>query len=154
MKAYLVQHGEAATKDVDPERPLTEQGKLDVERVAAFLRNAGVEVARVIHSGKLRAEQTATILANAIAPDIEIEKMDGLAPNDEPALIAEELAGSDEDIMMVGHLPFMSRMASLLVTGTSEATTVSYRPGSVVCLESGDDGTWTICWMMRPDLLK
>ena len=59
MKLYLVQHGEACAEDVDPERPLTAQGRADVERLAAFLQQAGIQVGRVIHSGKLRAEQTA-----------------------------------------------------------------------------------------------
>ena len=63
MKLYLVQHGEAHAKNVDPERPLTERGHGDVARLAAFLSRAGVRVERVIHSGKLRAEQTAGVLA-------------------------------------------------------------------------------------------
>ena len=55
MKLYLVQHGEACAKDVDPERPLTDQGNADTDRLAAFLKQAGIQVERVIHSGKLRA---------------------------------------------------------------------------------------------------
>ena len=67
MKLYLAQHGEACAKDIDPERPLTDQGRDDIERLAAFLARAGIQVERVIDSGKLRAAQTADLLAAAVA---------------------------------------------------------------------------------------
>jgi len=38
MKLYLVQHAKAASKEVDPERPLTEEGHRDIQKVAAFIR--------------------------------------------------------------------------------------------------------------------
>ena len=77
MKLYLAQHGEACTKDIDPERPLTDQGREDIERLAEFLARAGIEVARVIDSGKLRAAQTADLLAAAVAPLVELTTGDG-----------------------------------------------------------------------------
>ena len=57
MKLYLTQHGLAVAKDVDPERPLSEQGRRDVRRLVDFLADAGVRVKQVLHSGKTRAEQ-------------------------------------------------------------------------------------------------
>ncbi len=44
MRLYLVQHGEAVTKAVDPDRPLSEQGRADVERLAIWMGAQGVEV--------------------------------------------------------------------------------------------------------------
>ena len=84
MKLYLVQHGEACAKEVNPERPLTEQGKEDVDRLGPFLKQAGIQVDRVIHSEKLRAIQTAERLANAIAPGVELETSGISNPNDNP----------------------------------------------------------------------
>ena len=69
MKLYLAQHGEACPKEVDPERPLTDQGREDIERLTAFLGRAGIQVTRVIDSGKLRAAQTADLLAVGRARD-------------------------------------------------------------------------------------
>ena len=66
MRIYLTQHGLAVPKDVDPDRPLSEQGRQDVQRLADFLKNTGAQVEQVLHSGKTRAEQTATILAPAL----------------------------------------------------------------------------------------
>jgi len=154
MKLYLVQHGEAKPKEEDTERSLTDQGQLDVERVASFLKGAGVEAAKVIHSGKLRAKQTAEILKEAVAVKGKIKAHDGINPNDEPGPLADEIGKWKEDTIVAGHLPFMSRMVSLLITKEAVIPIASFEPGSVVCLERGEDESWTICWMIRPELLR
>jgi broad specificity phosphatase PhoE len=59
MRVYLVQHGEAQPEAVSAERELTPRGRSDVERVANLLAGGGVRVAKVCHSGKTRARQTA-----------------------------------------------------------------------------------------------
>ena len=153
MKIYLVQHGEAAAKEVDPERPLTEKGMTDVQRVAGTLKHAGVEVKRVIHSGKLRARQTAEILTTEIAPMLQLETSDLINPNDNPGAFDLQTASGGMDTMVVGHLPFMAKLVSHLVTGDDNNMLVAYQPGSVVCLESIEKDNWQINWMIRPELL-
>jgi phosphohistidine phosphatase len=153
MKLYLAQHGEACAKDIDPERPLTEQGREDVERLAGFLARAGIEVERVIDSGKLRAAQTADLLAAAVAPLVELETSDCIDPNDDPGAFDWERATGGRDALVVGHLPFVARLVSLLVGADPDRSITAYRPGSVVCLELGSDGHWQINWMLRPELL-
>ena len=153
MKIYLVQHGEAAAKELDPERPLTEQGVTDVQRVSGALKQASVEVERVIHSGKLRARQTAEILAAEIAPGLQLETSDLINPNDNPGAFDLQTGSGNMDTMVVGHLPFMAKLVSHLVTGDDNDMSVAYRPGTVVCLESIDKDNWQINWMVRPELL-
>jgi phosphohistidine phosphatase len=153
MKLYLVQHGEACSKEVDPERPLTDRGREDIERLAAFLGRAGVEVERVIHSGKLRAAQTADLLAAAVAPFVELEVDERIHPNDDPQAIDWQQQTGGRDAMLVGHLPFMARLVSLLLAEDPDRPIAAYRPGTVVCLESGAEGGWQIDWMIRPELL-
>lgn len=153
MKLFLVQHGEATAKDVDPERPLTAQGEKDVDRVATKLAAANIRVERVIHSGKKRAQQTAEILAQQIAPGIEIGISEQINPLDDPATFDWQAASDGEDLMLVGHLPFMAKMAAWLVTDDAERTLVEYRPGSILCLQLDADGNWLIGWMLRPELL-
>ena len=153
MKIYLVQHGEAVTKEVDPERPLTEQGISDVQRVARALKHAGVEVKRVIHSGKLRARQTAEILATEIAPMLQLEASDLINPNDNPGAFDMQAASGSVDTMVVGHLPFMAKLVSHLVIGNDKNMLVAYQPGSVACLELIEKDNWQINWMVRPELL-
>ncbi len=56
--------------------------------------------------------------------------------------------------MVVGHLPFMGRLASRLVAGSEEANVAAFQPGTVACLERADDGGgWALAWMVRPELL-
>ena len=153
MRIYLVQHGEAVPAEVDPERPLSAAGEADVRRLAAVLRRRGVGVARILHSGKRRAEQTAEVLAGALGPKLQPEARAGLNPNDSNAGVAQEAAGWEQDTMLVGHLPFMARLASRLIAGREDAGVVAFQPGSVVCLERTDQRAWTIAWMLRPELL-
>ncbi len=154
MKLYLVQHGEACAEDVDPERPLTAQGRADVERLAAFLQQAGIQVGRVIHSGKLRAAQTAACLAGAIAPGVTPETGSHLNPNDEPKDFDWQTASQNQDTLIAGHLPFLARLVAYLVTGDDRQAITAYRPGSIVCLEQTDAAPWQIAWMIRPELLQ
>jgi len=154
MRLYLVRHGQAYSEDADPDRNLTEQGRKDVEKVSAFLRKqGGLHISVVWHSGKARAEQTAKIIASAIITDRGVSQHDGLAPNDPVAVIKQEILQSENDLMIVGHLPFLSKLASELITGDASAETVAFEAGGVVCLERSQDDTWMVRWVIMPELL-
>jgi len=155
MRLYLVQHGEALPKEVDPERPLSSAGRQDIERLADLLQRHGVQVARVLHSGKMRAAQTAAILAASLAPAMTAE-LSGLGPSVDPAIVSALVPGWCDDTLMVGHLPHLSALVGLLVTGAATATVVSYtRPGTLVGLERAPDtGAWSVIWVLPPDLVE
>lgn len=154
MKLYLVQHGEACAKEVDPDRPLTDQGKADIERLAGFLKRAGIQVERVIQSGKLRAAQTAERLANAVAPRVELESSGIINPNDNPKAFDWQSDSWDRDTLVVGHLPFMAKLVSHLVIEDESRFITAWQPGSIVCLERENGAHWRINWMIRPELLE
>jgi len=153
MKLYLVQHGAALAKEVDPARPLSESGRQDVQAMAEFLKGAGIRVERVWHSGKLRAEQTAHLLVKAVLPRGRIEKVGGIGPNDDVAGLVSDADVWEQDILVVGHLPFLSRLVARLVAGDPQLELVQFLPGSVVCLERCEIDRWMLLWMVRPDLL-
>lgn len=155
MRLYLVQHGEARSKAEDPARPLTGQGRDDVARVADLARRAGVELAQIRHSGKLRAEETAAILGEHLAPAGGVVSMAGLAPRDDVGRVAELLNRETRHLMLVGHQPFMGRLAGLLLAGDSERAVVSFQMGGIVCLERGPETRrWAVCWAVTPDLIR
>jgi phosphohistidine phosphatase len=154
MKLYLVQHGEACAEDIDPERPLTVQGRADVERLSALMKQAGIHVERVMHSGKLRARQTAELLAKAMAPDVEAEISGLLNPNDNPSAFDWQSESWDRDTLIVGHLPFMSRLVSHLLIENADRALVSFQPGSIACLEHNGAEGWILNWMIRPELVQ
>ncbi|MBA7704764.1 hypothetical protein ES703_113582 [subsurface metagenome] len=117
MTLYLVQHAEAKPREDDHQRPLSDQGRADIQKVAAFLGDRGIPVSRIIHSGKLRARQTAETLAERLKATGGVSETDGLAPLDDPAVWDGRLSELNENLMLVGHLPHMGKLAALLVTG-------------------------------------
>ena len=147
MRLYLVQHGDALPEQVDPERPLSAEGRRDVE-VARLLASAGTRAVRVAHSGKLRAQQTAEVLAAAALP--QSGDHDGSQPQ-RSGRARGAGRGLTSDTILVGHLPFMGRLVARLVAG-HERGPDAFVPGSVVCLEQAEAGGWAITWMVIPEL--
>ena len=103
MRIYLTQHGLAVPKDVDPDRPSSEQGREDVRRLAEFLDKASIQVGQVLHSGKTRAKQTAEILAEALLPDGQPQAHAGLGPKDPLEKVSPEIAFWSVDIVTAPH---------------------------------------------------
>ena len=155
MHLYLVQHGLAQPKDENSERPLSDRGRTDVGRMASFLARTRPAISRVIHSGKLRAAQTALIFAETLGPGRIVEQaVDGLAPNDETDLVSDAINDWTEDTMIVGRLPHLAKLTSRLVVGDPDKTVIHFQPGTVACLERGENGGgWTVAWSVRSELL-
>jgi phosphohistidine phosphatase len=146
----LVQHGEAVSEAEDPARPLTARGREEVRRVAERAAALGVRVAEIRHSGKLRARQTAEILAAPLAPLGGVREVDDLAPEDDPGTAKAEIESAHEPLMLVGHLPHLSRLASLLVLGDPGREIIRFRNGAVVCLIAVE-GRWLVQWVLTPE---
>ena len=145
---YLVQHGQAKDEEDDPRRPLTDQGADDVARVARLaVGRLGTQPGRVIHSGKTRARQTAETWGGLLG--IDTEESDGLAPNDDPATWVERLSAETDDVMLVGHLPNLARLATVLLTGESSRPLIRFQQGGLVALERADSG-WFVALVLPP----
>lgn len=158
MRLYLVRHGLAMTQSEDPKRPLSDDGKKDVARMASFLGRARVRVTRVVHSEILRAQQTALALSAVIGPGKIAEEMRDLKPSSRLDALVDAAATWTDDTMVVGHDPFMSRVTSFLTCGDPDAGVVAFDPGTVACLErdpimTDKGGHWTLLWHMSPVLL-
>jgi phosphohistidine phosphatase len=152
MRLYLVQHADAVPEQLDPKRPLSAAGRREVEAVARLLAGTGTRAVRVAHSGKLRAQQTAELLATALAPGTVPEVMPGLNPNDPVEPTVRRIADWTSDVMLVGHLPFMAKLVAHLAAGDERKPVTAFVPGTVVCLQQDEAGDWVIAWMVRPEL--
>ncbi len=154
MKLYLVQHGLSKPEEEDPLRGLSEQGKKDTIKIAEYAsEKAGNKVSSIYHSGKARTRETAEILAEQLKPEKGVEITKNLAPMDDPSIWADKLKKMEEDIMLVGHLPYMSRLASLLLCSNSDKKTVNFKNSGIVCLKRDDDGCWSVEWMIIPEIV-
>ena len=153
MKLYLVRHGEAMPSSKEPSRPLSSEGRRGVERVALFLREAGVKVKHIYHSEKLRAAQTASILGGVISPKGRPNEVKGFGPDDPIEPVLEHIARWKEDRMMVGHLPFMARLCSNLLANATVPVSINFPPACVICVENCPEEHWAFRWMIEPGML-
>ena len=145
MNLFLVRHGEARAKDGAQERQLTEKGRTEIRRVAVFVsRYANIRVRDVMHSGKLRAEQTAEILAEFLKPSGGISATDGLEPLADVSTWADRLAEREEDVLLVGHLPHLGKLAGYLLGAGVGEEPVAFRSGGIGCLVRDEAGVWSV----------
>jgi len=151
MRVYLVQHAEAMSEEQDPNRPLNDLGREHTQWVADVAAELGVEVEQIRHSGKTRARQTAEILGAALVPGDGVVSVSGLSPLDDVAPVAKELDESSQPVMLVGHLPFMERLAGQMTAGDAHKPVIDFTNAGIVCLEKGD-GRWQAVWILTPEI--
>jgi len=72
---------------------------------------------------------------------------------DDVRLWADRLAKGKEDLMLVGHLPFMEKLASYLLCGNENARLVLFRYGAIVCLDQKEDQAWAVRWILTPEMI-
>ena len=153
MLVYLVRHGEALDQVEDTARPLSEKGERDITALAELLaRQYKIMPGYIYHSPRLRAAQTASIIGDILPGVPAPQEASGLGPTDDPALWADDMEAMDRDVMLVGHLPYMSRLASTLLLWDARREILNFTPGTMVCLEKS--GIWRVKWMISPDTLK
>ena len=152
MALYLIQHGKSLSKDQDPDQGLSAEGIAETERIANQAKDDGVTVSQIRHSVKTRARQTAEIFGGALNPKLGIREVSGIKPLDD---VAEYAANIDpvENIMLVGHLPFMERLTSFLITGSIDKPVFKFQNSGIVCLDKDPEApTWVIRWALMPKI--
>lgn len=162
MDLYLIRHADAAalgelgiTEDAD--RPLTDQGKEQVQRLAEALERLSVRPAVVLTSPLLRARQTAEglIAHRSDAPPQMIE-CQPLAPGGKRRRIARTLRDlTVGPVVLVGHEPDLGQLASWLCG--SRRAQIEFGKGSVAYLRGGDSpgkGFATLVWLITQDWLS
>jgi phosphohistidine phosphatase len=153
MFVYLVQHAESKSEQEDPSRSLTAKGMHDVKKVASFASQCNLKIHMIFHSSKLRAKQTAEVLSEHLNPAKGVSEVDGLAPLDDPAIWAQRLKDIPEDVILVGHLPHLDKLASLLLCGDKDKNIISYKMAGIVCLERTDTESYALQWMVTPEVV-
>jgi phosphohistidine phosphatase len=152
MWLYLVHHGEALASELDARRPLSDAGQVAVRRLAEQTAARGVKPTVIWHSGKLRARQTAEAFWRACNPLAEFAAARGLQPADIPQMLRDALLGETRDVMVVGHMPHLARVLSLLTTGVD--ADAPFPTNGLIALDGGaaaktdERELWTEGWRL------
>jgi phosphohistidine phosphatase len=154
MELYLVRHGEAESNVPDAGgggAPLTEAGLAQVRRSAHFAARLGVRVAEIRHSDRLRAIQTAQEFERALG--CPRRQVPGVGPDDDINPLRREAAGLQQNVMVVGHLPYLARIAGALLAQDESMPVVVFHPASLIRLDRRDDARWSLQLVMPPGVM-
>jgi phosphohistidine phosphatase len=144
LKVLLVRHGESTSTVENPQRPLAITGRQHAEQMATWLDRYDYGVEEIIHSSKLRARQTAKIFGYRLGVHAaRVRERTGLKPHDDPAPIAELLELDRRPVIIVSHLPFLNRLASLLLVGDPDRLQFQFSDAGAVILAKVSGG-WRI----------
>ena len=140
-----MRHGEALSGTPDSRRPLSQRGRDEVIALAQLASARGVAVAWIYHSGILRAQQTAELVAAVLAPAEGVRELGGLCSDDDPFIVKAALETTSRPLMLVSHLPYLGRLAGLLTTGDAERAVMEFAPATLACMTRHPAG-WRLSW--------
>ena len=149
FRVYFAQHGLAVDKAEDAKRPLSPAGIDQSISIARAMQNSKTPITRVFHSGKLRASQTAELFQQILNIS-SIAAIDGLSPNDEVTLLAQNL--NTNHALYIGHLPHLGKLAAYLVTGNENSNIIKFQNSAVLCLEKSGKN-YQLSWYLTAELL-
>lgn len=152
MALYVVQHGKSLPKAQDPEKGLSAEGKMETERIADVARGYQVRVSRILHSGKKRARETAEILSLRLSPTGGSESVAGINPMDDVRTFSDGLE-LEQNIMLVGHLPFLERLIGQMVCGNPDQIVFKLQNSGILCLDRVPEvKNPVIRWALMPSI--
>ena len=160
MNLFILRHGIAAEPDApgiktDAERPLVAKGEQRLREAAAAMDKMDLSFDTIISSPYLRAKQTAEIVAKHFKLQKKLEFSDDLIPGGNPQALIRQLNGlkpAPENVLLVGHEPYLSRFIALLSSG-SPAATIEMKKGGLCKLEVEElecGHCATLAWLLTP----
>jgi len=162
MKLLLVRHAiaedaESSGAGADALRPLTEIGRKKMRKGANRLRSQvdGIDV--LACSPRLRARETAGIIARAFGdlPVLERPELDFSCPPEAAAAWLGQYP-AEAVLAAVGHEPQLGLLAGLLLAGTPR-TMVAFRKGGAALFEFPGlavAGRGVLQWVLTPGQLR
>ena len=157
MDVYLIRHAEAIERDsvvgmADEDRPLTETGRAQAERIARNLPARGARIERLFVSPTVRTRQTAEPLVRAweLPRDAVVDCAE-LAPEGDIRELAERLGEKPAAVIgLVGHRPDLNQFAAWLI-GSKKARIGLEKAGIALIRVDGDElgkGSGKLIWLL------
>lgn len=155
MFLYLIRHAHARDAATDFERPLSDEGHAQVERLVEFLRGGTVPPPEEVwHSHLLRAAETAELVAHGLGWKAPVSAIDGLEPDADLRTVLLRVNASDRPLAIFGHEPFLGGLGALLVKGSTWPPAFAMHKCGMLALERmGERGApWIVNWHLSPEL--
>lgn len=155
FQLYLLRHAHAGNAanwtGADADRPLSARGRDQAKRLGVLLAGRGVVPDTIVSSPKLRARQTANLVADALGVGVATDDL--LAEGFELDTLAGLMAGvGGTSLMLVGHDPDFSDLLATLV-GAAE---MPLRKGAMARIDLAlplGPGCGILRWLLPPELL-
>jgi phosphohistidine phosphatase len=168
MNIYLIRHADASTGDAtfasDDERPLSDEGRRQAERLAAALTKLEAPLDCILTSPLRRARETADLLAQRLAqrldqrlaqPGLDVADCAELAPGGSPRRLFKLLRKlGAAHVALVGHEPDLGEAAARLIGG--KRARIQFAKAGIACVTSDEPprrGSGALTWMLTPSWL-
>ena len=120
---FLVRHGEYLPGTFGAGEPaLSTRGWEQARAVGRFLARLGVHLERLVMSPYVRAQETAQAIVGELGEKPVMSIWQNLVPAGEPRavmLALESLEGETSEVLVVGHMPLLGRVAHELCDAVS-----------------------------------
>lgn len=146
MEAIIIQHGDAVDSAVNEQRPLSQKGREQFHNFAKFLDIINWKPDVILHSGILRAYESAAIVAEKFNCEVAVNK--SINPKDSPDAIIQYLIQEKRNIVVVTHKPFIDVLVAKVLS-TSQTGLITITNASPVFLSS--DGDMLYCKAYIPE---
>ena len=164
VNLYILRHGIAVDRGTlgfktDADRPLTPKGKRQLRQIAEAMENMDVQFSLILSSPFVRARQTAEIVAKTLKLKKRLAFSDELTPAGDPKILIRqlnELKPASENVLLVGHEPYLSRFISQLISGDPDMG-IDFKKGGLCKLETGMlrfGRCATLAWLLTPRQMK
>jgi phosphohistidine phosphatase len=156
MLLHLLRHADAGDPEAwtgpDAARPLSDKGRKQSKRLGEHLTAIGFQADLFITSPKVRAAQTAELVAEHLRTKVSID--DRLAGRLDVDTLDAVLGDADDPgrVVIVGHDPDFSELLSTLV-----GTRLEMKKGAFASVEVERPlrgGGGMLRWLLPPDALK
>jgi phosphohistidine phosphatase len=160
MNLYILRHGIAVEHGApgyakDADRPLTPEGERKLGEIAKAMLALDLAFDLILSSPYTRARQTAEIIAGAFNARKKLEFSNSLACGGDNKELVDYLKRRQpppENVLLVGHEPYLSGLVSLLVAGTGNCCVVLKKGG--LCKLSTESLKYGRCaalaWLLTP----
>lgn len=161
MNLFLLRHGVAVDRDPqsfpdDSRRPLTLKGEDRVRLVCDAMQALELSFDRILASPFLRSRQTAEIVASSLGLRRALEFREELTPTGDPQVLfrfINRLSPKPENLLLVGHEPYLSGLLSVLVCGQADAA-IDLKKNGLAKIEAAQRLKFGRCatlnWLLTP----